>query len=346
MRVLILGPVITSKTSGGVAVFDEGLYKGFLSIGDEANVISIEKSSSIDNLVVNIKKPKMIPISKRKIAKKIKEFKPDIVISSLQYSLGINVYKKMWSNAKYIQVLHGFPCPINGIFKSWIINKTAKYCKKYFDYTVTVSFLSFAINKKINKITCDKVIQNGCMLDCSKAESDRPYDFIYIGRLFRDKEVEMISDSFVKIKSIDPSLRLAVAGYGEMLPWFTQGKYKNTGIEFLGKLDQIQVKHYLEQSKFFISMNPLEPFGIVFGEAVVSGCNVVTQSSSGCLPLFIGKNYFHSADCIDSDELSKKLLSIKQQFVEISQDERKKFADYMSFDRVAKEYKDLVCKKN
>lgn len=44
MRVLISGPVVSDKTSGGVAVYDEWLYEGFRQLGDDVNIISIEKS--------------------------------------------------------------------------------------------------------------------------------------------------------------------------------------------------------------------------------------------------------------------------------------------------------------
>ena len=342
MKVLILGPVVNEKTSGGVAIFDEGLCNGFLELGDECNVLSIEKSKNIENVVVNIKKPNRIIFNKRKIAKAIKIYQPDLVISSLQYSAGIKKYKRAWKKAKYIQVLHGFPCPINGRFKSWAINRVAKYSRKHFDYVVTVSFLSYAINKKINRIICDKVIHNGCALVPNNKETNRTIDFIYIGRLFRDKEVEMIGEAFSILKRRQPFLRLVVAGYGELERLFANGKFSNSGIEFVGKLTQQQVRDYLEQSKFFISMNPLEPFGTVFNEAVMNGCNIVTQSSNGSMALFIHKNYFHCADCVNSEELADKLSMISNDFVNISGKEKEGFVEYMSFKRAAKEYKELI----
>lgn len=345
-RILILGPVISEKTSGGVAVFDEGLCKGFRELGDIVNILSIEKSLSINNITLKMKKPSALKIllSFGRISKRIKNYQPDLVISSLQYSIGIKRYKKAWPSARYVQVLHGFPCPINGKAKSYLINKTAKYAKKHFDFTVTVSFLSYAINKKINNILCDKVIHNGTSLSPDFTNRERIYDFIYIGRLFRDKEVEMISEAFAILKSMRPELRFVVAGYGELTPLFTEGKFKASGIEYVGKLSQKQVDTYLEQSKFFISMNPLEPFGIVFGEAATRGCNIIAQSSMGSAPLFFKKSYYHIADCHDSTSLSQRLLEIIPEFSEIDKTERNRISEYLSFKRVAKEYKELIQK--
>lgn len=347
MKVMILGPIVNDVLSGGVGVFDEGLYSGFKSLGDNVEIISVSKSSKINNIVVGKKatdNKNRVYFSFRKIAKIIKLNRPDLVISSLQYSLGIKKYKRFWDKALYVQVLHGMPCPINGKFKCFLINKAARFGKKHFDKTVTVSFLSYAINKKMNLITCDKVIYNGCNFDSTIFNNNsliRDVDFIYIGRLFKDKEVEMICDSFLKLKEKDKNINCVVAGYGELENLFTKGKYANSGINYVGKAKQSEVYDLLKRSKFFISMNPLEPFGIVFAEAVCCGCNVITQCTSGCVPFFMGKNYFHQANCVDSNELADRLCKIFNEFVEIGIDEKKYLIDLFSFKKVAEEYKKL-----
>lgn len=33
MKIMILGPVVTKRQSGGVAVFDEGMHRGFIENG-------------------------------------------------------------------------------------------------------------------------------------------------------------------------------------------------------------------------------------------------------------------------------------------------------------------------
>lgn len=344
MKIVILGPAVNKIISGGVAVFDEGLYKGFVENGDEVYLISCNQSSAINNIVVEKKdiKPNKLFFRFNKIGKIIKKISPDIVISSLHYSLGIKTYKRIFNKCKYIQVLHGFPCQINSKFKAWIVNNTAKYSKKYFDFVVTVSFLSYAINKKLNLIECDKVIYNGCNFIPNTSAENKQIDFIYIGRLFRDKGVEMIADAFVRLKNKDPKFNCVIAGYGELEHVFKQDKYTNSGVEFIGKLTQEQVHEKLSKSKFFISMNPLEPFGIVFNEALLCGCNIITQSSSGCSPIYIKKDYFHIADCINDKELALKLLSISDNFHKISDLEMKEILDFSSYKRVAKEYKELV----
>jgi glycosyltransferase involved in cell wall biosynthesis len=307
----------------------------------------LSKSASLNNLFISdgFTPVKHIFFHFGELARKIKAFQPDLVISSLQYSLGIKRYKRLWNNATYVQVLHGMPCPINGRFKAWAINKVARFSRKHFDKLVTVSFLSYAINKKINLIECDRIIHNGCALVPPDKETARVVDFVYVGRLFRDKEVELIADAFCLLKERDPNVRVVVAGYGELEPLFTSGRFKDSGIDFVGKLSQKEVRSLLQQSKFFISMNPLEPFGTVFNEAVMNGCNIVTQSTTGSCSLFVNKAYFHIADCITPEELCARLFSIRTLYIPISPLEKNRFIEYMSFKRCANEYKELCVKR-
>lgn len=345
MKVLILGPVVNEVLSGGVGVFDEGLFKGFNDLGDNVNIVSVSKSSSIDNIIV-LKKPsnntKHIYFSFGKIAKIIKENQPDLVISSLQYSLGIKKYKKCWSKATYVAVLHGVPWNRNGKIKAWCVNQVAKYSKKYFDKVVTVSFLSYALNKQMNSLVCDKVIHNGCLLNMTENNKNRVYDIVYVGRLHKDKEIEMIADAFVELLKNNSNLKLAIAGYGDLENLFKTGKYSKTKIEFLGRLSQSDVSNLLSKTKFFISMCPLEAFGIVYAEAAMNGCNIISPSSVGAAPIFMHQNYFHVADCCDKDELANKLHETLSNFHEIPESEKKRIEIYFSYKRCAEEYKNLV----
>lgn len=346
MKVVILGPILNKKYSGGVSVFDEGLYDGFKKLGDDVKLISIAKSSNIDNISIEKSNPYKIFTCFKKIAKIIKKIKPDLVISSLQYCLGIKTYKKYYPFAIYVQVLHGFPCPINGRLKSSLFLLSVKLYKKYFDKLVTVSFLSYAINKKINRIICDAVIYNGCNFKVEQnTKHKRTIDFIYVGRLYRDKEVEMIADAFLILLKKNPHLNCCIIGYGELEELFTKGKYYNSGIKFLGRKNSDEIKKILLDSKFFISMNPLEPLGIVFNEAILSGCNIITQSTSGICPIYMKKPYFHVADSNNAIQLSTLLYETINHFIEISQTDINNFEKFLKYERCALEYKLLINKK-
>lgn len=345
MRVLILGPVVNDKTSGGVAVFDEGLCNGFKELGDEANILSIDKSNNINNLSIGIRNPKPSKIFFHfgKIAKAIKRYEPDLVISSLQYSLGIKKYKRKWKNAKYVQILHGTPCPINGRFKAWCVNYVARYSKKYFDKLVTVSHLSWAINKKINRVECDAIINTGCtLLPSSKISNERKYDFCYVGRLYRDKNIELLMDAIIKLHETKPEIKVCIVGYGEQEYLFKNGeKYDLDFVDFKGRLEHNLVSSVYQNSKFFISLCELEACGLAFSEAAINGCNPIASLSSGQTAYFREKEFYHTVDTSSLANLTKELEQIHSNFKIISEEEVHNLMEMFSFSNIADRYKKL-----
>lgn len=345
MRVLILGPIVNKKTSGGVAVFDEGLCAGFRELGDEANVLSIEKSTNIDNLLIKIRNSKAYKIffNFRKIAKAIKKYEPDLVISSLQYSAGIRRYKKSWGKAKYIQILHGTPCPINGRFKSWCVNFVARYSKKHFDKLVTVSHLSWSINKKINRVECDAIINTGCTLKKLPINSDRIYDFCYVGRLYRDKNIEKMMDALIKLHEQNDNIKVCIAGFGEQEGLFLEGgKYNLNFVDFKGKVDHSKVSDIYQNSKFFISLCELEACGLAFSEAAINGCNPIASLSSGQSSLFRGKKYYHEVNAYNVSVLVAELKKVISNYTPILESDVDELRNIFDYKNIALQYKALL----
>lgn len=345
MKVLILGPVVNNILSGGVGVFDEGLYKGFEELGDEVKLVSKAKSISINNSVVGKPSNKKISIyfSFGKIAKIIKKEQPDLVISSVEYSIGIRKYKRACKKCTFVQVLHGVAWPINGKLKAFLVNKVAKLSRKYFDKVVTVSYLSHALNLQYNGIVCDKVIHNGSNLNPYLEQNERKFDFVYIGRLFKDKQIQLLKDAFILAKEKKPELNLVVAGFGELSYLFENEEFQKTGIKFFGKIDHNEVHKLYQNTKCFVSLHPTETFGTVFNEAILNGCNIVTQSTSGIAPLYFDSGYFHLSDCTSARDLSERMIEIiEKEYKPVDKEYIKKMADYLSYKRVAREYKELI----
>jgi len=346
MRILILGPIVNERTSGGVAVFDEGLYHGFNELGDFAQIISIDKSSSIDNLVAGkpTNKKHKIFFRFRRIAKLIKKFEPDLVISSVQYSIGIKKYKRKWPKATYVQVLHGTPCPVNGIFKAWCINFAARYSRKHFDKLVTVSHLSWAINKKINRVECDEIINTGCIPPSNfNGSKEKKYDFCYVGRLVKDKNIEKMMDSLIEIQKERHNLKVCIAGYGELEHLFYPGgKYDLDFVTFKGKVEHPNVFSIYSDSKFFISLCELEACGLAFSEAAICGCNPVSALSSGQTYLFRGKPFYHTIDTSNVNIMTAELKMVLDNHVEITKGDIGELIEIFSFKNIAKKYKNLV----
>lgn len=353
MKAIILGPVLNSRQNGGVATFTESLYRGFKEIGYEANIISVDKSDLIDNIVVPVKKQGTLSIirSLEKIAKIIGEEQPDIVISSLQYNLGIKKFRKKCPKAKYIAVLHGMVKPINGRLKGFAVNSVARYSAKHFDKITNVSFLSKAINEEYYNIKCDAIIANGIetsQIDpAAVCKEERDFDFIYVGRLYRDKRVDMIADAFLRLLKKNDKLKLAIVGGGELAPLFGKGgsKYNCPNICYFGQQNHENIDGFYRRSKCFITLNELEPLGITMMEAALNGCNIVTPVTSGARQLFINDPIFHGADISSVGTLAKDMENALMNYFSPNEERITEYKDRFSAKSMAERYADLVKRK-
>jgi glycosyltransferase involved in cell wall biosynthesis len=290
-------------------------------------------------------KVNLMPLYFWKIAKIIKREKADLVISSVQYSEGIKIYKRVSKNTFFIQVLHGSPSPVNGRLKAWAVNSVARFSKKYFDKVVTVSHQSYAINKQIFRVNCDAVIYNGTSMNVPDDETlnlKRNFDFVYVGRLYRDKNVPLIMDSLIEFHKTHPNIKVAVAGYGEQEKDFVDGKYKQDFITFFGQLSHEKVKFLLLNSRFFISMHPLEACSLAFTEAAVLGCNLIAPYTNGNNPLFFGYSFFHMADFITINGLTKDIEKAFNNYSKPSKIELDSFASTVQWKKIALKYKSLI----
>ena len=306
MKILVLGPVLNKKSSGGVAAVSESLVEGFRMLGHYANIVSLEKSSNIDNVVIGNKGHSLLNVllSLSKVARYLKKEKPDLVISSLQYNIGIKKYKKASPNTKFVAVIHGMATPIRGRLRCLGINAVARYSCRHFDATTTVSYLSQATNYRFYDIKISSVIPNGIgdvkEFAASEAElrGERPFDFLYIGRLAKSKRIDLILKAFKKLREkTGKDLKLAIAGTGELSNLFeNKAELEASGIQYLGLVEHKKTADLYKKSRNFISLNELEPLGVVFMEAALAGCNIIHPYTCGGAQLFVNDPIQHFCD--------------------------------------------------
>lgn len=356
MKVIVLGPVLNKQLSGGVAAVSENLVHGFKKLGIYANMISVAKSDHIENFVAGSGRYGTFTILKslNKISSIIEKEQPDLVISSLQYNLGVKLFRKKSPKTKFVAVLHGMTCPVDGLLKSFMVNAVAKYSVKHFDKTVTVSYISQAINWKIYKIRCDLVIPNGIRTDdlslmkndasISTLNIERPYDFLYVGRLYRDKNVDLLCKAFIELKTKYPSLSLAVVGGGELEEKFKKGaEFDKPGIFFFGQQPHSNVFEFYRKSKIFISLNELEPLATTFMEAACEGCELASPITSGIMQLFWNNKHMTPVDISSVSSLAscmeKTLAKYSAPTFEEVENARTKFDSRA----MAQRYLDLFC---
>ncbi|GAA0768004.1 hypothetical protein GCM10008908_07730 [Clostridium subterminale] len=334
MKICILGPVINKHHFGGVATFDEGLRSGFLQNGDEVLMITnIEKSGE------NIEYFGKVDffVFKRKIIKKIIKFNPDIVISSMWYGILNRNIKKYLPRTKTVHFVHGFPTYRYKNYKRYLLNTAFKEYRKHSDFLVSNSSFTGCINTEIYGIKCDKTIHIGLkekFVDFEKQKNEN-VNFVFAGRIVKEKNVDKVCEIFKFIYQFDQSVKLTIIGDGperEIL----EKKYESEKIIFLGKKSREETLQALEKADVFISLNPHEPFGLVYLEALLKKCKIICPNTGGQVEFL---NDFEEVLCIDINNYE----NFKEEFIKLinidgfTKTNLSSFFEYFNYRRVAKE---------
>ncbi|AEC52030.1 LPS biosynthesis rfbu related protein [Pyrococcus sp. NA2] len=169
-----------------------------------------------------------------------------------------------------------------------------------------------------------EVIPNG--IDFKRIQNvskkDEEYDIIFVGRLIREKNVDLLLKAVRMVREDIPDLKVLIIGEGpekERLVKLASILDLSDNVKFLGFLkDHDEVISYLKSSKVFVLPSKREGFGIVVLEANASGLPVITLDypMNASKELIIhGYNGFVSSPT--PDHLAK--------YIEISLSNRKKF---------------------
>lgn len=222
-------------------------------------------------------------ISIKRIASRLRTFNADIVHSnssnsSFGYYLAkeldvkhiwhLREYGKLDANKQY------FPC-----FKLFLHNKLDSID----NYTISITpLIHDYFHRKTNSIIIyDGVVDEEHVPDISLKKEKY---FLYVGRLFEKKGVEMIIDAFIEKAAVDTGYKLLIAGAGEA-EYETYLKNKVS----ISKLDQRilflgyrqDVLDLMAKAKALIVASDFEGFGFITAEAMYAGCYVIGKNTAG-----------------------------------------------------------------
>jgi glycosyltransferase involved in cell wall biosynthesis len=148
---------------------------------------------------------------------------------------------------------------------------------------ITVSELTYnSLKKIVRNVNEVKIIPNG--IDLSKIEAISPSesisDLIFVGRLIKEKHIDLLLESINYIKEIYPSIRCTIIGDGpERTKLEMKAKDMGIGVhvQFVGFLkDSNEVIARMKASKVFVLPSTREGFGISAIEALACGIPIVT----------------------------------------------------------------------
>lgn len=262
-------------------------------------------------------------ISIKRIASRLRTFNADIVHSnssnsSFGYYLAkeldvkhiwhLREYGKLDANKQY------FPC-----FKLFLHNKLDSID----NYTISITpLIHDYFHRKTNSITIyDGVVDEEHVPDISLKKEKY---FLYVGRLFEKKGVEMIIDAFIEKAAVDTSYKLLIAGAGEVeYETYLKNKVSQLKLDkrilFLGYRQD--VFDLMAKAKALIVASDFEGFGFITAEAMYAGCYVIGKNTAGTRLQFDNLNkiigYEIGSRFMEKDGLSCIMESIMAEKIDV-----------------------------
>lgn len=280
-KIIILGPVTTKNYFGGVANFDEELNKAFLQAGYESVIVTVQK-----NLIHQRENQVKQCTSLFDVYRFIKSTSPLMVIASLQYGA---IFYLLSKKIKTIYILHGFFNRANyGFLKSVLASFYQKLIAKKADRVVSNSYFTKMVNGTFFDIQTDAVIHLGVApeyLERAAGEihfNKEKHSILFAGRLIKSKRPLMLLKALNILKEKKLDYVLYLAGNGEEKETLLKyAQEHDLNMKYLGSLSHDDLYEYYKRSEVFVSLNDSEPMGIVFFEAVLLHCKVISPFTGG-----------------------------------------------------------------
>jgi len=175
--------------------------------------------------------------------------------------------------------------------KSWIVNQAdAFFCfgKSSADYLATLGVKKSSIAVRHAAVIDEDIIRTNFEKEkLSQADLDTNRQFVYVGRLAQEKNLEMLINAFKKVKENDPEndWKLLFVGDGPARPnleLLSGDLLSNKNIKFAGGFPWYKVPAWLAKSDVLILPSKSEPWGLVVNEAMVCGMPVIVSDKCGC----------------------------------------------------------------
>ena len=285
MKVCVLGPITTNSYYGGVAVFDEQLALGFYQAGHITSVVTYQTDANVDKLFGVI--PVIKLFNKHSFSKWFEKEKPDLIIGSLDYPKIIS--RKIKAKTEIVYFLHGFfPAKYYGTIKSQLASFYQKMLIKNADLVFANSDFTSMINRDFYGISVDNVFRLGVADDFYKKTKNiktiekEKNTILYVGKVTESKGLGAVIQALKILNEKGKCCKLLVAGTGpekERLEKYVIDNCLN--VDFVGRVSHEDIDKYYKKAEIFVSLNPSEPFGITFAEALLSNCKIVCPSTGG-----------------------------------------------------------------
>lgn len=223
------------------------------------------------------------------------DFTPDVIHAhTLGFDSDIGAWLKQRLHCPLVVTTHGSDTsiPYENAQLDWLVEKANAA-----DHMVAVS------SALAKKLTCCgvktpvSVILNGFRVQAlSSAEERVPHSLIQVGHLIHQKHVDTTIQAFARLKETHPDAHLTIVGEGAertSLEDLVRKLGVTDSVRFTGQISNEEVLSKMAQAQFFCMPSVREGFGIVYLEAMASGCITIGTEGEGIADLIEnGKNGF------------------------------------------------------
>lgn len=349
--------VITSLEVGGaekmllnlISNVDNMLYeiKVFIIKKNFQTIYDLElQNLGIDYMYLN-KRTKIFFdfITTIKLARRLKQFNPDIIHSHLKSASYVILYKLANKKVKWIHTIH----TIAEIDTKYLRKPTMGFLyRHHFVIPVAVSKSVRASAQKEYKLKEEDIqlVYNG--IDIKKyTDINRIYNeslvITHIGRFEKVKNHRYIINEFHKLFKTDPMARLYLIGDGPLsneIKASVKLKGLTTVVTFVGYSQDVSA--YLKKTDIYILPSLYEGLSMSLIEAMAAGCALIASKVGGNQELV---DNFENGFLIDNkpNQLYEKLVYLNNRrdlIEEMGQNNLKKVSTF-SIDKMTKAYQDI-----
>ncbi len=155
-----------------------------------------------------------------------------------------------------------------------------------------IVFSDFASNKKVSKIKKEK------------------YNFIYVGRISKDKGLEFLENIHKKLYSEFKNFTFTIVGDGPYLKEMKERTRRYKNINFTGQIEHSKVPDLLMDADLFLFPSTTDTFGMAVLEAIVCGVPCIVSDIGGPKEIVLKTGGGLVAKAYDLEDWIKKIKSL------------------------------------
>ena len=223
------------------------------------------------------------------------DFVPDIIHAhTIGFDSDIAAWFKSRLHVPLVVTTHGSDTsvPYEKGQIDWLLEKA-----NVADHVVAVSSVLAGKLKSCGTKTPVSAILNGfCVQSLHPEEERTPCSLIQVGHLIAQKHFDTTMQAFALLKEACPDARLIIVGHGPEqtnLERMAEKLGVSKSVRFTGQLPNEAVLVEMARAQFFCMPSVREGFGIVYLEAMASGCVTIGTEGEGIADVIEhGKNGF------------------------------------------------------